>query len=446
MSQISRRRMLQGVLGGGTVAVALPILDFMLNENGTAFAATGRPLPIRFGTWAWGCGMTPARFIPKKVGANYDLPPELAPIAPQRQNISVLTDFKIIMDGRPNLAHFTGNVAIRSGFVPERGFDFGKVPSFDVMIANAVGANTRFRSLEVTATGNSRDSLSVIDGGNLLPSEISPIALYTRIFGSGFQDPNSAEFKPDPEVMLRQSVLSAVKDEREALVRQAGAADRQRLDQYFTSLRQLEQQLSLQLEKPPALEACVLPKRPEEPPTGAEIAQSIKTNRAMSKILAMALACNQTRVFNMTFGIGASTLRKEGGSTAYHQLTHEEPTDEKLQAQPQCTWFVEQIMGAWTDTVSELAAIKEGAGTLLDNCMIVAHSESEFAKRHSSDGIPVMIAGKAGGKIRSGLHVAGNGELISRVGYTALQVAGISAESFGTNSMTVRKPVSEILI
>ena len=54
-------------------------------------------------------------------------------------------------------------------------------------------------------------------------------------------------------------------------------------------------------------------------------------------------------------------------------ITHEEPTDEKLQAQPQCTWFVEQIMGAWTDTVSELAAIKEGAGTLLDNCMIVAH-------------------------------------------------------------------------
>src|SRR5471032_2763928 len=91
----SRRTMLRGMMGGAAVSVGLPFLDCFLNTNGTALAATGAPLPVRFGTWFWGCGMTPQRWIPKTTGRDYDLSdvPELACIAPIRSKINVLSGF-----------------------------------------------------------------------------------------------------------------------------------------------------------------------------------------------------------------------------------------------------------------------------------------------------------------------------------------------------------------
>src|SRR4029450_12500830 len=105
-------------------------------------------------------------------------------------------------------------------------------------------------------------SYSMPAGSTVNPSEVDPIQLYKRIFGPEFKDPNAAEFKPDPAIMLRQSALSAVRDERDALLRTVGAADRARVDQYFTSVRELEQQLGLMLQKPPPAESCVVPKEP----------------------------------------------------------------------------------------------------------------------------------------------------------------------------------------
>jgi len=75
--RVNRRTALRGMLGGAAVNVALPFLDCFLNGNGTALAATGAPLPVRFGTWFWGCGLTPGRWIPDKTGAGYDMKPEL---------------------------------------------------------------------------------------------------------------------------------------------------------------------------------------------------------------------------------------------------------------------------------------------------------------------------------------------------------------------------------
>ena len=85
--QISRRRVLRGMLNGAAVSVGLPILECLLNVNGTAFAS-GAPLPLRFGTWFWGLGVNPERWIPKKVGADYDLGVELQFIEkiPERDN------------------------------------------------------------------------------------------------------------------------------------------------------------------------------------------------------------------------------------------------------------------------------------------------------------------------------------------------------------------------
>ena len=112
--------------------------------------------------------------------------------------------------------------------------------------------------------------------------------------------------------MLRQSVLSSVKDERDTLMRGVGAADRARVDQYFTSLRNIEQQLGLMLEKPAPAEACGIPKEPEKIQLGPTWDIAVKNHDLLGQLVVMALACNQTRVFNIALSNAASNLRARG--------------------------------------------------------------------------------------------------------------------------------------
>ena len=442
---IGRRRVLRGMLAGGRVAVSLPLLDCLFNGNGTALAATGR-MPVRFGTWNWGCGVTAARWFPTRFGPDYDVPTELQPIEPVKRKVSVLSGFKVFLDGRQNLPHVSGIWALRTGTAPpDLGIAKMEEPSFDVTIGDAMGAGSRFRSLEVTCTGNPAHTYSRRNASTSNPSETSPLAFYTRIFGPEFQDPNAANFTPDPNILLRRSVLSAVGEQRAALLREVGAADKARLDQYFTSVRQLEQQLELQLQKPPPAEACTVGQAPKEMAVGAEIEQVMATHKLMSQLLAMALACNQTKIFNMVFSDSASSLRRQGSAATHHTLTHEEPVDEKLGYQPQATYFVERSMEAWGQFLRALDAIPEGDGTLLDHCLVFAHTDTTFAKVHSIDGIPLMLAGSGAGKVKTGLHVNGNGDPITRVGLTLQQLLGVTLDKWGTGSMATSKTISEII-
>lgn len=272
------------------------------------------------------------------------------------------------------------------------------------------------------------------------------MAFYTRLFGPDFKDPNAADFKPDPAVMLRRSVLSSVSDDRARLVGKIGTADRVRLDEYFTSVRQLEQQLELQLQKPPPAEACAIPKKPADAPVGQDIEVSTANHKLLTDLLVMALACNQTKVFNMVFSDSASSLTKAGTDKTHHTLTHEELADPQLAYQPQATWFGTRSLEAWATFVSILASVREGDGTLLDNCLVLAHSDTSFAKTHDVLGIPMMIAGRAGGRIKTGVHIAGNGEPVTRIGLTIQQVMGVPIDSWGTGAMQTSKPLSELLV
>lgn len=441
----TRRSALRGMLNGAAIAVGLPLLDVFLDSNGQALAATGAPLPIRFGTWFWGLGVNPPRWFPSKTGPDYDLKVELEPIKGFRHKINVLSDFSIPLDGKPNLPHTSGSIGIRTGMATssEGGLP---APSFDVLIGDVIGTRTRFRSLEISATGDPRNSLSGRGNGNLNPAEASPIALYTRLFGPGFRDPNSATFTPDPAVMARRSVLSAVGDQRKAFETRLGASDRQRLDQYFTSLRQLEKQLEVQLTQPEPMQACVLPPKPGERPVNADIENVVVNHKLMTDLLVMGLACDNTRVFNMNFNNGASSLTRVGSTITHHQLTHEEPLDNRLGYQPDATYFVNKIMEGWAYFVAALDAVKEGDRTLLDNTLVFAHSETEFAKFHTIDNIPMMTAGSAGGRIRTGVHIAGGGTPVTRVGLTLQQVMGVPVDKWGTNSLQTNKSVSELVV
>ena len=440
----NRRTLLRGGMQGAAIAVGLPLLDLFLDGNGQAMAATGAPMPVRFGTWFWGLGVNPTRWFPTQTGADYDLKIELEAIRAYKHKINILSDFYIPLDGAPNLPHTSGGVGIRTGMAAT---GEGNLPgaSFDVLIGDQIGTKSRFRSLEIASTGGARNSLSGRGGGNLNPAETSPVGLYTRLFGAGFRDPNSASFTPDPNVMARRSVLSAVTDQRKALEAKLGASDKARLDQYFTSVRQLENQLDIELTKPAPMAGCRIPRKPAEREVNAEIENVIENHKIMTDLLVMALACDNTRVFNMNFNNGASSLTRIGSTITHHQLTHEEPLDNRLGYQPDVTFFVDKCMEAWAYFVGALDAVPEGDRTLLDNTLVFAHSETEFAKQHTIDNIPMMTAGSAGGRIKTGVHIAGGGTPVTRVGLTLQQVMGVPVDRWGTKSLETNKPISELL-
>lgn len=450
MKRFDRRAMLRGTLAGGAVTMGIPLLDCFLNEHGSALAQ-GAPLPLRFGAWMWGCGMNPSRWTPTTEGTDFELPIELRALDRElasggklRDHVSILSGFDVKLDGRPNFPHTAGLMGTLTGSLPLQDYTV-PAPTLDTIIAAEVGGFTRFRSIEMSCTGNPNQSYSFESQGVPNAPEISPGALYTRVFGPEFADPNAGPFTPDPRLMLRQSVLSVVKEDRDRLIKRVGAHDKQRLDQYFTSVRQLELQIDILLAGPPDLESCQKAPAPGADDVGSEVGQSMATNRVMAELLSFALACDQTRVFSMMFSDRISGLRQPGSSAQHHQLTHDERLDPAIGYQPEATEFVYASMEAWADFVERLAAIPEGDGTLLDNCLVFGHSDVSLAKAHGITGVPMMIAGRAGGALEPGVHVAGATSPSTRAGLTIQQAMGLTSESWGTRSMEATQPISEIL-
>ena len=444
MSRISRRRFLRGTLNGGVVTVALPFLNCFLNENGTALAS-GAPLPLRFGTWSWGLGMSAAIFVPKTTGRDFDLPPEIEALAPVRQHINLYTNFHVFKDAAPNLCHHSGWVVLRSGIAPlTRENRPGE--TIDVSIARKIGNETRFRSLSATATGDVRDSFSYENGNSVNVPEWSPLRFYQRLFGPGFQDPNADEFTPDPTVLIRKSSLSVVMDDAKKLKQELGTEDRHRLDQYFTGLRDLERRFDLQLTKPEPREACVVMPQPVDPPSGLDADLVSTRHRMMTDLMLMAIACDQTRVFNMFYASAFSATTKPGYDKPHHTATHEEAVDPVQQCQPNVSWYTRRAMEEWAYYVQALASFREGDGSLLDNCFVYSTTDQSFAKTHSIEGIPMFSAGTAQGRVRTGLHLDGRGSPGCRLGYTAQRLMGLDIKAWGDKSNRTSDAISEILV
>jgi len=447
---ISRHRVLRGTLAGSAVTVALPFLDCMLNDSGTALAS-GAPLPVRFGTWFWGLGHTPNYALDDKAVTSPGLSfkGECEALKPYADLINFFAKFNLPLDGRSNYPHTSGWVASRTGVVPDKDDEIPGT-TFDLLIADQIGNGTRLKTIDLSCTGNPNHMYSARGTFTKTSGEVSPTAFYQRLFGPDFVDPNKADFAPDPRIMARKSVLSAVTDERQRMMKDVGASDRAQLDEYFSSIRELENQLEVQLQKPAPNEACRIVPPPNDDGvlgdmSGVEIGRVEATHDAFAKILAMAVACNQTHVFNMVFSDSFSALRREGESLTHHSLSHEERVDPETGLQPQTSWFNTRSMEALARFIESFQSIREGDGTLLDNVLLLAASETNFARTHSIDGVPFMTVGRAGGRIKTGYYVAGNGDPATRIGLTAMQIMGVPIDSWGTRSLATSKTITDIL-
>ena len=444
LDKLNRRRVLKGMLAGSAVTVGLPILDCMLDENGDAFAATGAPIPPRFATWFWGLGLGEGNWVPKTAGADYQLPVQLEPLKPFQKKMNLFSGGEVFLDGQSNGTHFTGVQGIMTGKVVGTG-DYSN--SIDTVVGNVIGNGTRFRSLEVACDGDPKACWSARSDNGRQPAEISPHALYARIFGPEFRDPNAAEFAPDTGVMVRRSALSAVKERREELMRDLGAADRQKLDNYFTSLRALETKLDVQLQKPEPLPACSKPGELEEEKKQVltMATDAMERHNLFAGLFAHALACGQTRVVSSAITAAMSGLLRQGDSTNHHTYTHEEPVDATLGYQVKCAWFQSLYMQALHDFAKAMDSIQEGDKTLLDRMVVFAFTDHGAPRLHSVRNYPIITLGSANGRLKTGMHIPKPGDAATRVSYTVMQSMGVALGDWGTASNKVSTPISEVL-
>jgi hypothetical protein len=440
-----RRTVLRGMIGGAGVSVALPFLECFLDTHGEA-RADGQPLPTFFGTWYHALGFAPGYWEPKGTGLNYENAVSLKALDPIKHKITVISGMRVGLDANFNAPHITGAQVGMGGGVPKTGLT---LPTIDNLVADRVGRNSRFRLLDVRCDG-SNASPSRRSETSVGVAETSPLALYKRVFGDDYRDPNAAEFTPDPAVLARRSVLSAITERRAALNTNLGAADKARLDEYFTSLRELENQLALQTQKPAPALGCTIASGEDYPeaPHGTDIRDAVRDHEQFARLMAHAVACDQTRVFNVTIsgGGGGSGLRRPGESATFHTLTHEEAFDLKLGYQPTVMWFQQETAKAFAKFATVFDSFKIGDQTLLDRSLIMFYTDVGKAQIHDVENMPVMLAGGAGGRVKPGLHIQAKGDPVTRAGLTAQMAMGVPTSEWGTESNRTNKPFSEILV
>ncbi len=420
---LTRRKVLKGLLGGAAVTVGLPYFETFLGVHKTA-SAQNSIFPRRFGMFFWGNGMIPDFWVPQGEGTEWELSESLTPLAAFKDDISVISGLNVMV---PNsIAHHSGAAGILTAapLLQEGGRNTFQLPTIDQVIAEQIGNDTRFRSLEIAVDGGTNVSFTGPDSP--APAESSPFALFERLFGAGFRLPGE-DGEVDPRLGLRRSVLDAVLDDARSLNGQLGTADRVRLEQHFEGIRALELRLARLEEDPPNFAACAVPGQPEnEYPDIDGRPQLQAKSRAMCDIMALSLACDQTRVFSHAFTPWLTNSLFPDALDGHHKLTHEEPG-----AQPQVQAIVLQIMHEYAYLLETLKQIPEGDGTLLDNCAILALSEHSLGRTHSLEDMPIVIAGSAGGVLKQGIHHRSLGENATKLLLSLIRSMGINQADLG---------------
>jgi Protein of unknown function (DUF1552) len=435
--RISRRTVLRGV---GTV-VALPFLDAMLPRARSAFAAekTGAPRRMAFIYVPNGCHMED--WTPATEGTDYELPQILQPLSPVKDDVMVLSGLtcdKARPNGDGAGDHARASSAFLTGAQARKtaGANFRSGVSADQVAAQRIGDQTRLASLELgiekfRGSGNCDSGYSCVYEHTLawrnpttpLPTEVDPKLIFDRLFSDNPNDPERLK-----RGRLRASVLDAVLDDAHSLEKTLGGADRQKLDQYLSSVRDLEERIH-RAEKLPPVELPEGTKKPEQLP--ADLTDHF---HLISDILVLAFQTDVTRIATFMFGREGSEQKYTmvGVNEGHHSITHHQNKPE-LQAKIRAinTYHI----GQFAYLLSRLKAIKEGDGTLLDNCMIAYGSAIADGNRHEHGDLPVLLGGRGGGTIKTGRHARVERETpINNLWLAMLERMGASTKQLGDST------------
>ncbi|MDX1980304.1 MAG: DUF1552 domain-containing protein [Bryobacteraceae bacterium] len=391
---LSRRRFLRGAsLTGAAVRVGLPPLAAMFNTNGTAYAAPGArtesAVEKRFLLWFNGNGIPERYWIPAETGAGYTLTPCLAPLKSVREYVHVLSGIDNVAARRwgQGNGHFSALCGLTTGTAYNGRGATG--PSIDYLLGKSMGAKSRFHSLQIGVAQESHGemvhrNMSWAGYERALPPEMIPHNLFARLFG----------VKNQSWVERKKSVLDLVKDDLQDLTPALGQADRHRLDEHLTSVRDLERAIA---SLPPDYG-----RKLKEPEDISDLTDYPRIAKIQSDLLVHAFASGQTRVASYMLTKCQSLTRFPWLGLAgnrHHDYTHNNagsPQQQRIMRDI-CRWHVEEF----AYLLERMRSIPEGDGSLLDNtCSVFVHEHAE-ANPHKCNGLAILVAG---GGIKGGTH------------------------------------------
>jgi hypothetical protein len=426
--KLSRRH----VLRGAGIGLALPLLDAML----PAARAIAQELvaPKRFGAVFVPHGERPGFWTPDKVGTDFELSTILGPLAPHRDQLTVVSQL-----ANPVAGHGVSVASWLSGSVPKRTVaeDVRAGTTIDQLIAAKIGRDTVFKSLEVSIEDFSgyiggcdpayacayMNTLAWKSETEPLPMETNPRNLFERMFGR----PGTAAQRTE-RMQTGRSILDSVENDLTRLARDVGPQDRTRLGDYLDHVRETEQRIE-RAERQAGGELAI-----PDAPVG--IPESYADHVGLQlELIALALTADLTRVFTfmMSRDVTQRTYPEIGITEPHHAMSHHSGNEEMKKNLVKLNVY---HMTLFEKFVARLAKTPDGDGTLLDTSMILFGSGMSESQNHERTDLPTLLVGGFGG--RGSLHVQAEPETpIANFMLSLGLHFGVEMDSFGISTGTV---------
>jgi Protein of unknown function (DUF1552) len=437
--RLSRRTVLKG-LG---VAMALPFLEAMRPSPLVGASGDRKGTPLRMAFLYVPNGVHMPGWTPRSVRGALELPTILEPLRAVKDDLLVLSGLTLnparaLGDGGGD--HARAMASFLTGRHPRKtdGADLCAGVSVDQAAARRIGNLTRFSSLELGCEGGKNagecdHGYSCAYQSNLSwRSETTPVAkqtnprlVFDRLFGSPADRGGGEDLAQG--VRHNKSILDFVGEDARQLSQTLGASDRRKLDEYLSSVRDLEQRIN---RSRPTIDLGVA-KYPRPLGIPADYQEHL---RLLGDLLVLAFQCDLTRIITFVFANDGSnrSYRTVGVSDGHHDLSHhggDTAKQEKIQR-------INEFHSAQLAFIlQKLKAIPEGDGTLLDHCMIVYGSGISDGNAHSHDDLPILLAGKANGTIKTGRHVRLPKETpLTNLYVSMLDRMGVNVDQFGDST------------
>lgn len=435
--KIDRRTVLRGM----GAAMALPYLDIMAPT--TAVASTvARPVKMAFMFVPNGINMQ--HWTPSTVGKGYELNDILSPLAGMREEVSVLTglaQMHAFANGDGPGDHARSSASWLTGVQAKKtaGADIECGVSVDQLVARELEGQTKFSSLELGCergglAGNCDSGYSCAYSSTIswrtektpVSREVNPRALFERLFGDG-AGAESAESRAKRRA-YDISILDFVMEDANSLKNRLGTRDQEKMDEYFSSVRDIETRLTKfeQQNKELAMNGI-------KPPPG--IPQDRGEHiRLMGDMMVLALQSDLTRVATFMFANEGSNrpYREIEIAEGHHDISHHGGDPDKLDKKKRIDMFHAEQLAYILDKMKKTP---DGNGSLLDNSMVVYGGGISDGNRHNHDNLPLMIAGRAGGKIPVGQHLKFADQTpMTNLFLSMMDLMGVEVEKFGDST------------
>lgn len=402
------------------VSLALPCLDAFAPAR--ARAAGPAPPRRRMVCICTPLGLHAPNLFPAEAGKDYQPTPYLEVLQEFRSDFTVISGLS-----HPGVesSHDSIYSFLTAAPHPEQRAGFRNGISLDQLAAEQIGGRTRFSTLVLSAEGF---SLSWTRSGALVPSDTSPSRVFARLFLDGRPDEVQAEIR---RLRDGQSILDRVRDQARQVQAGLGAGDREKLDEYFTSVRELETRLATSEEwaKKPKPKVTVEPPRDITNP-----ADLVGRSRLLFDLTHLALQTDSTRLVTIML-LGTSLVPPiPGVSDGHHNLSHHGQDPNKL---AQLKIVELEALKVLRDLLARLRQSKEEGETLLDRTMVFFSSNLGNANSHSCKNLPVLLAG---GGFKHGRHLAFDPQSpppLSNLYVTMLQRLGLETDRFGSSTSTL---------